>query len=55
MKNPTNAIAACGLALGGALGMAGTIATQRNLQAAFWAIDGVALVVATSLLALEVF
>jgi hypothetical protein len=35
--------------------MAGTIATQRNLQAAFWAIDGVPLVVATSLLALKFF
>jgi hypothetical protein len=55
MKDPVNAIAACGLALGGALGMAGTVATQRNLQAAFWTIDGVALVVATSLLALKFF
>jgi hypothetical protein len=55
MKSPTNAKAACGLALGGALGMAGTVATQRNLQAAFWAIDGVPLVVATSLLALKFF
>lgn len=53
MKNPTNILAAVGLAPGGVFGMAGTIAAQRNLQAALWAIDGVALVMAASLLAVK--
>jgi len=35
--------------------MAGTFMAQRNLQAAAWAIDGVALVVATTLIALKYF
>jgi hypothetical protein len=55
MKNPTNVAAAIGLALGGVFGMLGTIVAGRNLQAAFWAIDGVGLVVATALLALRFF
>jgi len=48
MKNPFNVVAAVGLALGGVFGMVETVVTQRNLQAASWSIDGVALVVATS-------
>jgi hypothetical protein len=44
-----------GLALGGVFGMAGTFVVQRNLQAAAWGLDGVALVVATALLALKFF
>ena len=55
MKNPLNVVAAYGLALGGLFGMLGTVVTVRNLQAAFWAIDGVGLVVATALLALKLF
>ena len=55
MQSPLNVIAAVGLALGGLLGMLGTVVAERNLQAAFWAIDGVALVVATALLALKFF
>jgi len=35
--------------------MAGTFVTQRNLQAAAWGIDGVRLVVAAALLALQFF
>ena len=55
MKNRTNVAAAIGLALGGVFGMLGTIVAERNLQAAFWGIDGVGLVVATALLALRFF
>jgi hypothetical protein len=55
MKNPTNVAAAIGLALGGVFGMLGTMVAERDLQAAFWAVDGVALVVATALLALRFF
>jgi hypothetical protein len=55
MKNPTNVAAAIGLALGGVFGMLGTMVAERNLQAAFWAVDGVGLVVATALLALRFF
>jgi len=36
-------------------GMLGTMVSERNLQAAFWAVDGVGLVVATALLALRFF
>lgn len=55
MKNPANVVAAIGLALGGVFGMLGTMAAERNLQAAFWAVDGVGLVLATALLALKFF
>jgi hypothetical protein len=44
-----------GLVLGAVLGMAGTFVAARNLQAASWAIDGVGLIVATALLALQFF
>jgi len=47
MRNPSNVAAAIGLALGGVFGMLGTMVSERNLQAAFWAVDGVGLVVAT--------
>jgi len=55
MKNPVNVLTVTLLVLGGAFGMAGTFAGQRNIQAAAWAIDGVALVVATALLAMKFF
>jgi hypothetical protein len=55
MKNPVNVVAVVGLALGGVFGMIGTVVTQRNLQAASWSVDGVALVVAAALLALTFF
>lgn len=35
--------------------MLGTMVAERNLQAAFWAVDGVGLVVATALLAMRFF
>jgi hypothetical protein len=55
MKPAAKIVAVVGLAIGGVLGMAGTFVAARNLQATFWAIDGVALVVATALLALHFF
>lgn len=55
MKNPANGVAAIGLALGAVFGLLGTMVSERNLQAAFWAIDGVGLVVATALLALKFY
>ena len=55
MQSKINVIAAVGLALGGALGMAGAIVTQQNVQAILWAIDGAGLVMATSLLAMKYF
>lgn len=55
MKKPLNVVSVAGLTLGGLFGMLGTVVAQRNFQAAFWAIDGVGLVVATSLLALNLF
>ena len=53
MKNPANVVAAVGLAFGGVFSMLGTMVAERNLQAAFWAVDGVGLVMATALLALK--
>jgi hypothetical protein len=44
-----------GLVLGGALGMLGTMVAAQDIRAVAWAIDGTALVVATSLLALVFF
>jgi len=55
MKKPVDVIAAIGIALGGVLGMAGSIVTSQNVRAICWAIDGVGLVVAASLLALKFF
>ncbi len=50
-----NRIAALGLLVGAAFGLAGTLVASPHLQASLWAIDSVALVVATSLLALKYF
>ncbi|HJR16662.1 MAG TPA: hypothetical protein VJ808_07395 [Gemmatimonadales bacterium] len=50
-----NRIAAAGLVVGAGFGLAGTLVTSPELQASLWAIDSVALVVATSLLALKYF
>ncbi|MDE3186808.1 MAG: hypothetical protein KGM96_04700 [Acidobacteriota bacterium] len=55
MKNSLHVVAAAGLALGAVLGMAGTMAAAPNLRAAFWALDSVGLVVATSILAISYF
>jgi hypothetical protein len=48
-------IAAGGLLVGAVFGLAGTFAASWHLQASLWAIDSVALVIATSLLALRYF
>ncbi|MDK1493160.1 hypothetical protein QN219_24460 [Sinorhizobium sp. 7-81] len=53
LKDPVNALAAVGLALGGVFGMAGTMMGDPNLQALAWAIDGSGLVMASALLALK--
>jgi hypothetical protein len=53
LKNPVNALAVVGLALGGVFGLAGTIIAQPNLQASAWAIDSAGLVMACALLALK--
>jgi hypothetical protein len=55
MKNPLKIVAVIGIVLGGVLGMLGTMVTAQNVRAISWAIDGTALVVATSILALLYF
>jgi hypothetical protein len=55
MKSPLKIVAVAGLVLGGALGMTGTIVSAQNVRAVAWAIDGTALIVAASLLALIYF
>jgi hypothetical protein len=46
-------IAAIGLAIGGVFGLAGTVVDRAELRQAFWAINGVGLVVATALLTIK--
>ena len=53
MSGKINVIAAVGLAVGGALGMAGAMVSQQNVQAILWAIDGAGM--AASLLAMKYF
>ena len=48
-------VAAIGLAVGAVFGVAGTLVTPASLRQTFWAIDGVALIVATALLTLKHF
>lgn len=55
MKNPLKIVAVVGIVLGGVLGMLGTFVSVQNIRAISWAIDGTALVVATSILALMYF
>jgi len=55
MQSKIDVIAAVGLALGCALGVAGAISTQQNVQGILWAIDGAGLVMAASLLAVKYF
>ncbi|MGB7267304.1 MAG: hypothetical protein WBC92_17440 [Terracidiphilus sp.] len=55
MKNPLKIVAVIGIALGGILGMAGTMVAAQNVRAVCWALDGAALVVAASILALFFF
>ena len=50
-----NFIVSVGLALGGIFGLAGAFAGQANLRNLAWEIDGLGLIVATSLLAIKFF
>ena len=52
MREPLKVIATVGLVLGGAFGIAGTMAPPP-LQAILWAIDGAGLVMATALLTIK--
>lgn len=51
--NPLDTVTAIGLAIGGAFGLAGTFVARAELRETLWAIDGVALVVATALLTMK--
>ncbi|ESW95251.1 hypothetical protein NKJ16_26530 [Mesorhizobium sp. M0179] len=53
MRTTYDTTAAIGLAIGGAFGLAGTFVASAPLREALWAIDGVALVVATALLTMK--
>lgn len=55
MKSPIRILVLTGLALGAALGMAGSVVPTANLRSLFWAIDGTGLIIATTLLALYFF
>jgi len=50
-----NRLAAVGLLVGAAFGLAGTLVGSPHVQASLWAIDSVGLVTATSLLSLKYF
>jgi hypothetical protein len=50
-----NRMAAAGLLVGAVFGLAGTLVASPHLQASLWAIDSVALVMATSLLTMKYF
>jgi hypothetical protein len=53
MRSPVDIAAAIGLAIGGVFGVVGTFVPQDSLRQTLWAIDGVALVVATALLTVK--
>ena len=55
MKRSLKVVAISGLTLGGIFGLIGTVVSSQSVRAASWAIDGVGLVIATSLLALQFF
>jgi hypothetical protein len=46
-------VAAIGLGIGAVFGLAGTFVSQASLRQAFWAIDGIGLIVAAALLTLK--
>ena len=50
-----NRIAALSLVVGSVFGLAGTFVASQQVQASLWVIDSVALVIATSLLAMKYF
>ena len=53
MRTTSDTVAAIGLAIGGAFGLAGTFVASAPLRETLWAIDGAALVVATALLTMK--
>ncbi|MDX8525492.1 hypothetical protein RFM68_13315 [Mesorhizobium sp. MSK_1335] len=53
MRSTLDTVAAIGLAIGGAFGLAGTFVSSDALRETVWTIDGVAIVVATALLTLK--
>ena len=53
MRTTLDTVAAIGLAIGGAFGLAGTFVASAPLRESLWTIDGVALVVATALLTMK--
>ncbi|MDX8501050.1 hypothetical protein RFM99_21880 [Mesorhizobium sp. VK4C] len=53
MRSTLDTVAAIGLAIGGAFGMAGTFVASDALRETVWTIDGVAIVVAAALLTLK--
>jgi hypothetical protein len=52
---PLRVLASIGLAVGGALGMAGTFAPTASLRGIAWGIDGAAIVMASALLTVRFF
>jgi hypothetical protein len=52
-RKPLDIIAAIGLALGAVFGLAGTMVSQAPVRQTFWAIDGVGLVIASTLLTVK--
>ncbi|WP_292191879.1 hypothetical protein [Mesorhizobium sp.] len=53
MRSASDTVAAIGLAIGGAFGLAGTFVASAPLRETLWTIDGTALVVATALLTMK--
>ncbi|WP_189350450.1 MULTISPECIES: hypothetical protein [unclassified Mesorhizobium] len=53
MRSTSDTVAAIGLAVGGALGMAGTFVVSDALRETLWTIDGVGVVVAAALLTMK--
>jgi len=53
MRSTSDTVASLGLAIGGALGMAGTFVASDALRETLWAIDGVGIVVAAALLTMK--
>jgi len=53
MRSNLDIVAAIGLAIGGAFGLAGTFVASPELRETLWTIDGVALVVAAALLTMK--
>ena len=52
-SSPLDMVAIVGLVAGAVFGIAGTLVSQASLRQTFWAIDGVGIVVATTLLAIR--